>query len=277
MAFLKKNGQDFFQLWAESAKYKFREGNFCDSWTNGKLDYKQNIQLKNVKLKVILDEDCEYKIAVSVGNDQWITLPKSSLFGENLNLGKYYNQELSLSKGKEFARYEGEIYYVPKVMCGQIKICELVPYSFPICNSDQARFWGSSTFYAVAYNKIVVEKNNEGDLSIYFADAGGTRSANINSGGENFVNYANSTLKAVLLENSNIREVLPELGIDVITPLERKVKCLVNKMYSEVTERVAHLEAKNYEETLVTKVAGNQGLQNAVADNLKGDQGFKNL
>ncbi|MEY2393472.1 collagen-like triple helix repeat-containing protein [Wolbachia endosymbiont of Tettigetta isshikii] len=94
-----------------------------------------------------------------------------------------------------------------------------------------------------------------------------------------------------MLENSNIRKVLPELEIDDSVNLDkRKLNCLISKMYNADLVQVAQelvtnkkdelgqavLEAKNGdEEILVTKVTGNQGLQNAVADNLKGDRNFK--
>ncbi|MDG7052964.1 MAG: hypothetical protein LKM45_03715 [Wolbachia endosymbiont of Alcedoecus sp.] len=209
-----RNGQDFFQLWVESAKYKFREGDFCDSLTNGKLDYKENIPLEQVKLKVILEKDCEYKIAVSVEDYQWITLPKSSLFGENLNLKRYYGQKLSLSRGEKFTQDESADYYTPKVMCGQTEICELVPYSFPSCKSRQARFEGPSSFSLDAEDdRIVVEKNDEGELSIYLTRKNGSRYNDID-GNTKTADHVHSVLKTVLLENSNIREVLPELEID---------------------------------------------------------------
>ncbi|MCM1002497.1 collagen-like triple helix repeat-containing protein [Wolbachia pipientis] len=227
-----RNRKNFFQLWVESAKYKFREGGFCDSWTNGKLDYKQNIQLKHVKLKVILDEDCEYKIAVSVEDDQWITLPKSSLSGENLNLKRYYGQKLSLSRGEKFKQHGDADYYIPKVMCGQTEVCDLVPYSFPSCELRKARFEGPSNFILRAEgDRIVVEKNDEGELSIYLAKENGDRYHNIYTNTKNVIDYLNSVLKAVLLENSNIREVLPELNIDDDVDIDkRQLKCLVHNI-----------------------------------------------
>ncbi|MDR1139233.1 MAG: collagen-like protein [Rickettsiales bacterium] len=270
--FCNKNGQEFFELWVERAKYNFREGDFCDSWTDGELHQKLRIPLETVKLKVILDEDCEYKIAVSVEDNQWITLPKSSLFGENINLKRYYNQELSLSRGENFSSSSHDKYYIPEVMYGQTEICGLVPSSFPICykSNIQMRRPGLTTETTQNY-KVVIEKNDRGELSIYFADGDGARLTNIYEGTKNIIDYANSSLKAVLLENSNIREVLPELGIDVITPLERKVKCLVNKMYSEVAEHVAHLEAKNSEDQEI--LANNPILQEGIAEKLRGNPG----
>ncbi|MDG7056935.1 MAG: collagen-like protein [Wolbachia endosymbiont of Penenirmus auritus] len=284
-----RDGQESFELWVEKAKYNFREGDFCDSWTDRKLYYKENIPLGEVKLKVILDEDCKYKIAVSVGDDQWITLPKSSLFGENLNLGEYYNQKLNLLKGEVFTRYTNGSYHIPKVMYGKTEICKLSPFSFPRCNESNIEMGSVSRHSLYEARKVVIEKNHEGGFLIYFANGDGISLSKIQGGAKDVVNEANSVLKAVLLENSNIREVLPELNIgDGVDIDRRQLKCLVhNVVPKEVAQELvtnkkdelgkAVLEAKNgNEEILVTKVAGNQGLQNAVADNLKGDQGFKN-
>lgn len=117
-----QGGKEKFILWVGEAKYNFCEDDFYDSWTDRKFYRKEDIPLSDVKLKVILDKDCEYKIAVSVEDDQWITLSKSPLFGKNLNLGEYYNRELSLSKGEKYSHYGGIDYYIPKVMYGQTKI-----------------------------------------------------------------------------------------------------------------------------------------------------------
>jgi hypothetical protein len=173
--FRNKSGQEFFQLWVEEAKYNFREGDFCDSWTDGNTHGRANTPLEEVKLKVILDEDCEYKIAVSVEDSQWIALPKSSLFSENLNLKKYYNQELSLSKGEKFSQNDEGDYYILKVMYNQTEICELQPLSFPCCTNSAYTFsWNRSSSLAVKDYKIVVEKNDAGELLIYFTDGDGT-------------------------------------------------------------------------------------------------------
>ncbi|MGL9688443.1 MAG: hypothetical protein ACR5K6_01510 [Wolbachia sp.] len=289
-----RDGKEIFELWVEKAKYKLRGDDFCDSWTDGELYQKKDIPLNKVKLKVILDEDCEYKIAVSVEDSQWITLPKSSLFGENLNLKKYYNRELSLLRGENFSSLSNGKYYIPKVMYGQIKICELAPFSFPNCDRGQAELEGFSyPWVSVKNNKIVVEKNGEGELLIYFADGDGIRSTNINGGTKNIVDYANSVLKAVLLENSNIREVLPELD-DSVNLDKRKLNCLISKMHNADLAQVAQelvtnkkdelgkavLEAKDSDqEILVNSSVLQEGVAKKLRENpgnakgLKGDKG----
>ncbi|MDG7055037.1 MAG: hypothetical protein LJD31_00565 [Wolbachia endosymbiont of Menacanthus eurysternus] len=295
-----RDGQESFELWVEKAKYNFREGDFCDSWTDRKLYYKENIPLGEVKLKVILDEDCEYKIAVSVGDDQWITLPKSSLFGENLNLGEYYNQKLNLLKGEVFTRYTNGSYHIPKVMYGKTEICKLSPFSFPRCNESNIEMGSVSRHSLYEARKVVIEKNHEGGFLIYFANGNGISLSKIQGGAKDVVNEANSVLKAVLLENSNIREVLPELNIgDDVDIDKRQLKCLVhNVVPKEVAQELvtrnkdalgrAVLEAKNgNEEILVTKVASDKGLQEAIAGNqvlkdavttaLSSDDGFHNI
>ncbi|MCA4774876.1 hypothetical protein IHO40_01735, partial [Wolbachia endosymbiont of Mansonella ozzardi] len=60
----KKDGKEFFALLVKKAKYNFRGDDFCDSWIDGKLYYNTDTPFEEVKLKVILDEDCEHKIAV---------------------------------------------------------------------------------------------------------------------------------------------------------------------------------------------------------------------
>ncbi|MDR2978425.1 MAG: hypothetical protein LBU56_03340 [Rickettsiales bacterium] len=178
----KESGQEFFQLWVEEAKYNFREGDFCDSWTDVRTRGGKGIPPEEVKLKVILDGDCEYKIAVSIEDNQWITLPKSSLFGENLNLKKYYNQELNLLKGEKFSQNNEGDYYIPKVMYGQTKICELQPLSFQCCIGDAKMFsWSSSSSSVVKDYKIAVEKNDAGELSIYLADEHEARLSHLGS------------------------------------------------------------------------------------------------
>ncbi|WP_225536751.1 hypothetical protein, partial [Wolbachia endosymbiont of Mansonella ozzardi] len=96
--------------------------------------------------KVILDEDCEHKIAVPACNNQWIILPKSSLFSENLNLKKYYNQELKLLKGEECYQSAYSNHYISEVMYGLTKICKLAPIGSPSCNKGNAEMWDSSNF-----------------------------------------------------------------------------------------------------------------------------------
>ncbi|WCR59559.1 MAG: hypothetical protein PG978_000995 [Wolbachia endosymbiont of Ctenocephalides felis wCfeF] len=229
---------------------------------------------------------------MSIEDSKWITLPKSALFGENLNLKRYYNQKLSLSKGEKFLSGAIGEYYIPEVMYGQIKICELAPFSFPSCGNGDAKMESSSKpKFTVKDYKIVVEKNDAGELSIYLAKRDGTRVDRVNYGEDNFVDYLNSSLKTVLLENSNIREILPELEIDDSVNLDkRKLNCLISKMHNVDLAQVAQelvtnkkdelgravLEVKDGDqEILVTKVADNSGLRTAVATNLKGDQSFK--
>lgn len=256
----KEDGQEFFGLWTEDARYSFREGDFCNSWTDGKLHYKREIPLERVKLKVILDGDCEYKIAVSVEDNQWITLPKSSLFGENLNLKKYYNKELQLLKGEKCYQSNRGDHYISKVMYGLTEICELSPVSFPGCDSSNGKMWGSSGFsYTVKDHKIVVKKNDAGELSIYLEKKEGTRVDQISDGTKNVVDYANSVLKAVLLENSNIREVLPELEIDDNVNLDtRQLSCWIDKT------------------STIQKIATDESFKSSVKDLLKSDPEFIN-
>ncbi|NUX00958.1 hypothetical protein GO685_00185 [Wolbachia endosymbiont of Madathamugadia hiepei] len=123
-------------------------------------------------------------------------MPKSSLFGKNLNLGEYYNRELILSKGEELSRYEGISYYISKVMYGQTEICELTSFRFPSFLQVRAKLESSAKIWRdVEGKKIVVEKNGEGGLSIYLADSNGARFSIIESGTKDVVDYANSTLK----------------------------------------------------------------------------------
>ncbi|MDG7056590.1 MAG: collagen-like protein [Wolbachia endosymbiont of Penenirmus auritus] len=138
-----RNGKESFTIWVEKAKYNFCEDDFCDSWTDKKLYYKENIPLEEVKLKVILDEDCEYKIAV-------------------------------------VTPFNG------------IRTC----------------------FNYLSDRRLVIEGNDSNELSVYLSDQAGARTNNLE--------YFNRLLESALLENSNVREVLPELGIGVVTPRKPK-------------------------------------------------------
>ncbi|MDG7053293.1 MAG: collagen-like protein [Wolbachia endosymbiont of Alcedoecus sp.] len=173
-------------------------------------------------------------------------------------------------------------------MCGEKEICQLVPFSFPIYKGGVIGMESAAAYSLGEVRKVVIEKNHACELLTYFADGNGSRLTKINGGTIDVVEYANSVLKTVLLENSNVREVLPELNIgDGVDIDKRQLKCLVhNVVPKEVAQelvtnkkdalRKAVLEVKNgNEEILVTKVAGNSDLRTAVADNLKGDQGFK--
>jgi len=132
------------------------------------------------------------------------------------------------------------------------------------------------------YYKIVIEKNDGGELSIYFADSyGKTKVSNIGHS-KNIVDYANSVLKAVLLENSNIRGVLPELEIDDSVNLDkRKLNCLVSKMHNADLAQVAQELVTNKKDELgkaVLEAKGNESkeilvnssiLQEEIAEKLR--------
>ncbi|MFP3035696.1 MAG: hypothetical protein ACEY3A_01480 [Wolbachia sp.] len=69
-------------------------------------------------------------------------------------------------------------------------------------------------FNYLSDRRLFIERNNSNELSVYLSGQAGVRANNLQ--------YFNKLLESALLENSNIREVLPELGIDVITPREPK-------------------------------------------------------
>ncbi|MDG7055560.1 MAG: hypothetical protein LJD31_03400 [Wolbachia endosymbiont of Menacanthus eurysternus] len=159
------------------------------------------IDLKSIRAKVTLDNQCKYQVALSLGNNEWITLPRSSLSYTNYdNLKKYYNKDLSLSKS------DGRDY----VMHGQDKVCELAFRSIPVC----LEFSDSSEKIAVvmpfngirtdSWNfknyRLVIEGNDSNELSVYLSDQKGARA--------NDLRYFNKFLESALLENSNIRTCL---------------------------------------------------------------------
>ncbi|MGL9717995.1 MAG: hypothetical protein ACR5K9_04845 [Wolbachia sp.] len=282
------NGQKSFRMFVEGARYNFRGVDFCDSWMDGKFYDNVSVSLSEVKLRVIFDEDFEYKIAIFTRDNGWVTLPKSSLFGENLDLERYYNKELTLSEGQALSRHQSQNqydnYYIPKVMYGETEVCELAPFGFLYCSGGSVKIADLYGDFPAGDYKIVVKKSNEGELSIYFADQNGEPKNVIHSLALDVTNYVNSSLKTVLLENSNIRKVLPELEIDDGIHLERKLKSLVAKVRNADLVQVAQelvtnkadelgravLEAKNGDRRILVS---DPILQEGVAEKLRENPG----
>ncbi|MFP3022719.1 MAG: hypothetical protein ACEY3K_07355, partial [Wolbachia sp.] len=262
------NKSESFDLWIEKGKYKFHEDNFSDEWTNGEFYKKASIPLQNVRLKVILDDLCEYKLSIHIQNGEWITLPKSSLISKNINLNIYYNKELKLSKGEAFSEHNNCYHYIPQVMYGQTRICELAPFSFPNCDHGKVELESSSTpWIGIQDRKIVVENNPRGNLSIYFANKDGNRVDETGRLPKNFTDYMDLSLKAVLLEHSNIREVLPEMELDDDLDLDidkRQLKCLIHKQDSKNKEILVN--NLDFQEGIAKKLRENPG-------NMKGNIG----
>ncbi|WCR59558.1 MAG: hypothetical protein PG978_000994 [Wolbachia endosymbiont of Ctenocephalides felis wCfeF] len=44
----KRDGQEFFELWTEEAEYNSRKGDFCNSWTDGKLHHEKKLCLRRL-------------------------------------------------------------------------------------------------------------------------------------------------------------------------------------------------------------------------------------
>ncbi|MDR1139679.1 MAG: hypothetical protein LBJ80_05425 [Rickettsiales bacterium] len=286
--------EEFFKLfmhWASSD-----DCNWKDKGT-----YTPNsVDCKEVKVEVVLDNHCEYQIVLSAWN-QRITLPRSSLFSQNLNLKKYYNKEIKLLKGEELREDVHARYYIPRIVYSKSgkeeEVCKLVGSSIPVCirDDDSTKFCAVTPvdatllFVDLSHYKLVIEKDEEGKLLVYLANSL-EEPIDLNNEviamTEIYKQPLNVSLRSALLENSNIREVLSELEIDDNVNLVdiRQLKCWINrtstiqKIASElVTERKDELgravlnATDSHDQNLATQVAGKVRLQNFVnvsAENL---------
>ncbi|MDR2609013.1 MAG: hypothetical protein LBC06_00260 [Rickettsiales bacterium] len=220
----KQNGEsnEKFQLFVHRTK---------DNDTGEEVYLSDPIDLESIRVKVTLDNQCKYQVALSLSNNEWITLPRSSLSCTNYDdLKKYYNKDLSLSQSS------GRNY----VMCDQEKVCELASRSIPVCLEFSD--YPEEIAVVIPFNgirtdsenfrdyRLAVEGNDNNELSIYLSNQAGVRADNLA--------YFNNFLQSALLENSNIREVLPELENAVsgfirdITESSIKTICSVNYLSS---------------------------------------------
>ncbi|MDG7052479.1 MAG: hypothetical protein LKM45_01155 [Wolbachia endosymbiont of Alcedoecus sp.] len=168
-------------------------------------------------------------------------MPRSLILNKNLNLKNYYNKQISLTKGEVLYQSQDEPYYIPEIKYEGKKICEL--------DSTFVAYKGQGPLYKIPkrsddyrYNlepNIAIEKKDN-ELLAYFADNQG-RPINIQEQNINIDDIYNHNfnvhLRSVLLEHSNIREVLPELRealpeVNVDNSLYsdiRQLGCLVTK------------------------------------------------
>jgi|GEM_PF-1873338 len=216
------------------------------------------IDLESIRVKVTLDNQCKYQVALSLGNNEWITLPRSSLSYTNYDdLKKYYNKDLSLSQSS------GRNY----VMHGRDKVCELASRSIPVCLEFNNRTKKVAvvtpfddiriSFDYLSDRRLVIKRDDNNELSIYLSNQAGVRANNLE--------YFNKLLESALLENSNIREVLPELEIDDNVNLDtRQLKCWINN-----TSTIQKITDESFKDSVKDLLKSDPEFINSV----KGEQG----
>ncbi|MDR2547930.1 MAG: collagen-like protein [Rickettsiales bacterium] len=294
-----ENAKPYFKLFTHWA------ADDC-SWEEEGIYMPNSVELDKVKVEVTFNHHCEYQVVLSGKGISRLTLPKSALFSRDLNLRKYYNKEIKLEKGEKF--YDDNTsedvsarakYYIPRIMYGEEEICELVGISVPVCMGNGSKIAAVTPIRSGISSKshkienfndyrLVIEKDKGSELLVYLANSL-EEPVDLNNEviamTEIYKQPLNVSLRSALLENSNIREVLPELEIDDNVNLDtRQLKCWINKtstiqkIASElVTEKKDELgravlnATDSDDQNLATQVAGKVRLQNFVnvdAENL---------
>ncbi|MDN5247693.1 MAG: hypothetical protein QWI36_00945 [Wolbachia endosymbiont of Tyrophagus putrescentiae] len=230
---------------------------------------KEDIPFDKIGLKVVIDENCEYQLAVCELNDNKSScksgddiLPKILAYTSEVDWKNYYDQGfLSVQHPTHTARLE------PLSIQDKSKNTIITLAEQSIIYRDHELV---QPFYEdiIKANYIVITKDENGNLFAYLSDEDGNpcdwKVFNVNNK-RYLEDFFNPFLKSALKNCSNISEVLPEFAVDVCQ-FPEGCKSLENFSEEEKKDITHHLTEKKIQD--FTKNLCKGQLQN-LTDNLE--------